>query len=81
MLRVLIMDAIGERQADVNPESLAIHIQAVLQGAFVMAKARQDARAAADSIQHLYRYVEMLFPRSTRKQSTRKPLPGKGGSH
>jgi hypothetical protein len=42
-------------------ETLAVHVQAVLQGAFVMAKARQDIQAAHDSIDHLYRYLELLF--------------------
>lgn len=42
-------------------ESLALHTQAVIQGAFVMAKARDDAALAADSIRHLRRYIELLF--------------------
>ena len=41
--------------------SLAIHMQAVTQGAFVMAKALQDRRAAIASIDHLHRYLEQLF--------------------
>jgi TetR/AcrR family transcriptional repressor of nem operon len=41
----------------------------VLQGAFIMAKARQDVEAGRDSLDHLYRYVELRFGRST---STRK---------
>ena len=52
----------------VTAASLATHMQAVVQGAFVMAKARQDRQAALDSVDHLYRYVELLFPRPTRKQ-------------
>jgi TetR/AcrR family transcriptional repressor of nem operon len=55
--------------ADVAAGSLATFMQAVVQGAFVMAKARQDRQAAVDSLDHLYRHVEMLFPRSTRKKS------------
>jgi TetR/AcrR family transcriptional repressor of nem operon len=46
-------------------ESLALHTQAVLQGAFVVAKATGGARAAVDSVDHLIRYVELLFGRST----------------
>jgi TetR/AcrR family transcriptional regulator, transcriptional repressor for nem operon len=42
--------------------SLALHLQSVLQGAFVLAKASGDASAAIDSIQHLRRYVELLLP-------------------
>ncbi len=44
---------------------LAYHIQAVLQGAFIMAKAKGDPAIARDSVIHLKRYVEMLFRTST----------------
>jgi len=66
MLRALIDLALLEHPvAGLRAESLAIHIQAVLQGAFVMAKAKQDVAAAHDSVDHLHRYVELLFGRST----------------
>ncbi|QMW23228.1 TetR/AcrR family transcriptional regulator [Sandaracinobacteroides saxicola] len=42
-------------------ESLALHMQAVLQGAFILAKATGDAAIAAASVDHLRRYVELLF--------------------
>jgi TetR/AcrR family transcriptional repressor of nem operon len=42
-------------------ESLALHTQAVLQGAFILAKARGDAAIAEASIAHLRRYIELLF--------------------
>ena len=53
-------------------DSLALHTQAVLQGAFIIAKARGDAQAAAASIDHLRRYIELLFKPSTlkRKETT-----------
>jgi TetR/AcrR family transcriptional repressor of nem operon len=44
-------------------ESLALHTQAVLQGAFILAKAKGHAGVAEDSIEHLRRYVELLFRR------------------
>lgn len=44
-----------------SAESLALHTQAVLQGAFILAKANGGADAAFDSIDHLRRYVELLF--------------------
>jgi TetR/AcrR family transcriptional repressor of nem operon len=47
--------------ADWTPRSLALHIQAVLQGAFVMAKTTGSARVAADSLGHLRRYLTLLF--------------------
>lgn len=42
-------------------ESLALHTQVVLQGAFILAKAKGGAAIAAASIDHLHRYIELLF--------------------
>jgi len=42
-------------------KSLALHTQAVLQGAFILAKTGTGAAAVADSIDHLRHYVELLF--------------------
>lgn len=42
-------------------ESLALHTQAVIQGAFILAKAKSDPQIAIDSIIHLRRYIELLF--------------------
>jgi hypothetical protein len=36
-----------------------------------MAKAAQDAQVAVESIDHLTRYIEMLFSRSTLKKHPR----------
>ena len=44
-----------------SAESLALHTQAVLQGAFVLAKAKGGPEVAAESVDHLRRYVELLF--------------------
>lgn len=41
--------------------SLAAHMQAVLQGAFILAKASDDPALATGSIEHLRRYIELLF--------------------
>ena len=46
---------------DWTAKTLALHTQAVLQGAFILAKAKGGAEIAADSIDHLIRYVELLF--------------------
>ena len=43
------------------PTGLTYHVQAVLQGAFVLAKAKGDPAYACDTIVHLKRYVIMLF--------------------
>lgn len=45
--------------------SLALHTQAVIQGAFILAKATGGAEIAAESIDHLFRYIEMLFEERT----------------
>lgn len=51
-------------------KSLALHTQAVLQGAFILAKAKGGAEIAADSIDHLIRYLELLFsPENIQRQS------------
>lgn len=72
-LRAMIEDVLRAHPAPgVSAESLATHFQAVVQGAFIMAKARQDRQAAVDSLDHLYRYVELLFARSTTKRSATK---------
>lgn len=47
--------------SDVTALGLAYYIQAVLQGAFILAKASGDAQIARDSVAHLKRYVIMLF--------------------
>ena len=49
--------------ADWTAASLAVHTQAVLQGAFILAKATGDAEVARDSVDHLARYVRLLFGR------------------
>ena len=54
------IDAYGIK-AGVSAIDLAYHIQAVLQGAFIMAKAKNDPAIARSSVAHLKRYVLMLF--------------------
>ena len=51
--------------------SLALHTQAVLQGAFILAKANGDAAVALDSVDHLRRYIELLFNRSSKKERSK----------
>ena len=46
---------------NVTAQGLALHTQAVLQGAFILAKARSGPDAARASVAHLKRYFEMLF--------------------
>ena len=41
--------------------SLALHIQAVLQGAFILAKAKGGPAVAAECVDHLRNYIKLLF--------------------
>lgn len=52
-------------------ESLALHTQVVLQGAFVVAKARNDPAVVIDAVDHLKRYVRSLF--RPKKKKAAKP--------
>jgi TetR/AcrR family transcriptional repressor of nem operon len=53
------------RHRDMHPEwsaeSLAVYTQATLQGAFILAKAKHSRDVAAACIDHLRRYLELLF--------------------
>jgi TetR/AcrR family transcriptional repressor of nem operon len=48
--------------------SLACHVMAVIQGAFVLAKADGGPDLAVDSLWHLRRYVELLFAAPGKQQ-------------
>lgn len=48
-----------------TPESLGYHMQSVLQGAFIFTKAKHDPAVARESLAHLRRYIESLFPVSS----------------
>jgi TetR/AcrR family transcriptional repressor of nem operon len=51
--------------------SLALYTQAVLQGAFILAKATGRAKAAADAVDHLRRYVELVFQEASKREKAR----------
>ena len=44
-----------------SAESLGLFTQAVIQGAFILAKAKNDTLIAADCLTHLRRYLELLL--------------------
>jgi TetR/AcrR family transcriptional repressor of nem operon len=44
--------------------SLALYTQAVIQGSFILAKAQHGPQVAADCLDHLHRYIELLFIQS-----------------
>jgi TetR/AcrR family transcriptional repressor of nem operon len=58
-----IEEAIRQRgiEPDWTAESLALYTQATIQGAFILAKAKRGAAIAAECIDHLRRYIELLF--------------------
>jgi len=67
-----IEEALRDRKIvhDWTAQSLALHMQAVLQGAFILAKAKGGPEIAAESIGHLKRYLELLFGKSKAKRKT-----------
>jgi TetR/AcrR family transcriptional regulator, transcriptional repressor for nem operon len=69
-----IAEAMRQRRirAEWTAESLALHTQAVLQGAFILAKAKNGAEIAAASIDHLRRYIELLFQPAKQKRRRRQ---------
>lgn len=59
-----VQAAIDDRRVTgLSAIDIAFHIQAVLQGAFIMAKAKDDPAIARASVMHLKRYITMLFTR------------------
>lgn len=54
--------------ADWTAESLARHTQAVLQGAFVLAKAAEEPGRVLDAIAHQRRYIALLLPPPTQRR-------------
>ena len=50
---------------DAPSESLAYFIQVAIQGGIVVAKSQNDARFAREAIEHVRRYLLMLFGRTT----------------
>lgn len=60
-----------------TPHSLALFTQAVIQGAFVLAKSHHDPAIAADCLDHLRRYLELTFqaaPQPPPARSRRRTL-------
>ncbi len=48
-------------RGDWTVESLAYYTQSVIQGAFILAKAQHSAEIAASCLDHLHRYLQLLF--------------------
>lgn len=50
-------------------DSLARHTQTVIQGAFILAKAGNDAELAREGLDHLDRYIRLLFDQPTSRRA------------
>jgi len=57
-------------KADWTAASLANYTQAVLQGAFILAKATGDRAVARESVRHLKRYLTLLFAKPSKKRKS-----------
>jgi len=53
-----------------SAEGLGLYTQAVIQGAFILAKAKNGPEVAGECLGHLRRYLEMLFNWPQKKEST-----------
>jgi TetR/AcrR family transcriptional regulator, transcriptional repressor for nem operon len=53
-----------------SAEGLGLYTQAVIQGAFILAKAKNGPEIAGECLGHLRRYLEMLLNRPEKKERT-----------
>lgn len=62
-LTPIIAAAMAQRaiHSDWTAESLALYTQATIQGAFILAKAQHGVSVAEECLDHLRRYIELLF--------------------
>jgi TetR/AcrR family transcriptional repressor of nem operon len=70
------------RQRGMHPEwtatTLALYMQATIQGAFILAKATHGAAVASQCIDHLHRHLELLFHQPKMTASTKENRPWQG---
>ncbi len=57
-----------------SSESLGLYTQAVIQGAFILAKAKGGPEIAAECLGHLRRYLELLFNQPRPEEDTSHAL-------
>jgi len=72
-----IMEAMRQRgmHPDWTAESLALYMQATIQGAFILAKAANGTAVAIQCIDHLHKYIELLFAQPVKLRSVNASLP------
>jgi TetR/AcrR family transcriptional repressor of nem operon len=66
-------------KGDWTAESLAISIQSAVQGAFILAKATGSATAAVQTLEHMRRYLELLFRSGSKRPQSRQMSKNKKG--
>ena len=64
-----LLESAGRRRAS------ALHTQAVIQGSFILAKAKGSAAAAAESLDHLRALHRAAFPGAGKVRVGRKNRP------
>jgi TetR/AcrR family transcriptional repressor of nem operon len=77
-LEPYILEAMQRYRVSANwtAQSLSLHIQTVVQGAFILAKAKGNAEVAVQSFDHLHRYLESLFrPPAVSRAAPAEALP------
>ena len=53
-----------------SAEGLGLYTQAVIQGAFILAKAKNGPEIAGECLEHLRRYLQMLFNQPKQEEET-----------
>jgi TetR/AcrR family transcriptional repressor of nem operon len=62
-------------RASWTAESLALHILAVIQGSYILAKAHGSGAVAIECLDHLRRYIELLFSQAGQRRTSRGLSP------
>ena len=80
MVEADIVAAMADRKinAEWTAQSLALYTQAVIQGAFILAKAKHGPEIAAQCLDHLRAYLVLLFGEPGRKQAREQGPYDKG---
>jgi TetR/AcrR family transcriptional regulator, transcriptional repressor for nem operon len=68
-IEVIVKDAAAAKalyapSATWTAESVGFYIQSVLQGSFIFAKAQQSSAVVLDNLEHLRRYLQLIFQRT-----------------
>jgi TetR/AcrR family transcriptional repressor of nem operon len=75
MVEADVAEAMRQNGIDVpwSARSLGLYTQAVIQGAFILAKAKHSAGVAVECLDHLRRYLETVFNPANPNLRERRP--------